>query len=192
MVKNIAYPRRITLHANALATLAEKPSSYRIVAATILNRAPLLTPTPHPFEQAYYEYQAKLARAISSPLPTDVYFKPGSLLERRFALEERQREKEAFGEDFTPLISLPVEDTGKGGGKSLADQLAEEASLEEKPQPRTHKDDLEKNIKSLNRAGERNLYLLVKKNRKTNSWQFPQGGVEKAEALHKVRTHPLT
>lgn len=192
MVKNIAYPRRITIHANALATLAEKPSSYRIVAATILNRAPLLTPTPHPFEQAYYEYQAKLARAISSPLPTDVYFKPGSLLERRFALEERQREKEAFGEDFTPLISLPVEDTGKGGGKSLADQLAEEASLEEKPQPRTHKDDLEKNIKSLNRAGERNLYLLVKKNRKTNSWQFPQGGVEKAEALHKVRTHPLT
>lgn len=161
---------------------------HRLVAAAILNRAPILTATPHPFEQAYYHYQARLARAISSPLPTDVYFKPGSLIERRFALEERQREKEAFGQDFDPVIALPVEEDGKSGGKSLADQLEEEASLEEKPQPRTHRADIENDVRSLDRAGERNLYLLVKKDRKANAWQFPQGGVEKNEALHKVRT----
>jgi len=161
---------------------------HRIVAATILNRAPILTATPHPFEQAFYNYQARLARAISSPLPTDVYFKSGSLLERRFALEERQREKDAFGQDFTPVIGLPVEDAGKSGGKSLADQLEEEASLEEKPQPRAHKADQENDIRSLDRAGERNLYLLVKKPRNRNAWQFPQGGIDKDEALHKVCT----
>lgn len=86
------------------------------------------------------------------------------------------------------MIGLPIEDVGKGGGKSLADQLEEEAGLEEKPQPRAHRADLEKDIRSLDRAGERNLYLLVKKDRKKDAWQFPQGGIEKNEALHKVRT----
>ena len=117
-----------------------------------------------------------------------MYFKPGSLLEKRFALEERQRERDAFGQDFTPIISLPVEEDGKSGGKSLADQLAEEAGLEEAPQPRIHSSDKENDVKSLDRAGERNLYLLVKKDRKANSWQFPQGGLEQNESLHKVCT----
>lgn len=184
----VAFPRRPILYFKGLATIAaeKKSSSYRIVAATILNRAPLLTPTPRPFEEAYYAYQARIARAISSPLPTEVYFKPGSLLERKFALEERQREKDAFGQDFTPVIGLPVEDVGKGGGKSLADQLEEEAELEEKAQPRIHRTDIEKDVRSLDRARERNLYLLVKKDRKKDTWKFPQGGVEKNEALHKV------
>ncbi|CAG7854165.1 SubName: Full=Related to MRPL17-mitochondrial ribosomal protein, large subunit {ECO:0000313/EMBL:CCA68916.1} [Serendipita indica DSM 11827] len=184
------YSQRTALRFRTLATEASNKTT-RIVAATILNRAPFLTPTPDPFEQAYYDYQARLARAISSPLPTDVYFKPGSLLERRFALEERQREKAAFGEDFTPIISLPVDEDGKGGGKSLADQLAEEAGLEEPPQPRIHRADKEKDVKSLDRAGERNLYLLVKKDRKANSWQFPQGGLENDEALHKAALREL-
>jgi large subunit ribosomal protein L46 len=184
----VAFPKRPIIYFKGLATAAaeNKSSSYRIVAATILNRAPLLTRTPHPFEEAYYAYQAHIARAISSPLPTEVYFKPGSLLERKFALEERQREKDAFGQDFTPVIGLPVEDVGKGGGKSLADQLEEEAELEEKPQPRVHRADTEKDVRSLDRAGERNLYLLVKKDRKKDTWKFPQGGIEKNEALHKV------
>jgi large subunit ribosomal protein L46 len=85
------------------------------------------------------------------------------------------------------MVGLPVEDVGRGGGKSLADQLEEEAGLEEKPQPRVHPADTKKDLKSLDRAGERNLYLLVKKDRKKDTWKFPQGGVEKNEALHKVR-----
>jgi len=189
---NCGFPalrRGSILHFKGIATIEAggKPPSYRIVAATILNRAPLLTPTPHPFEQEYYAYQARIARAISSPLPMDVYFKPGSMLERKFALEERQREKDAFGEDFMPAIELTVEESGKGGGKSLADQLEEEAGLEEKPRPRIHRADTENDVKSLDRAGERNIYLLVKKNRKRDAWKFPQGGLEKTEALHMVR-----
>ncbi|KIM31990.1 hypothetical protein M408DRAFT_241881 [Serendipita vermifera MAFF 305830] len=190
LTRQQAFPRRSIIHFNGLATVAADKKT-RIVASTILNRAPILTPTPHPFEKEYYAYQERIARSISSPLPTDVYFKPGSLLERRFALEERQREKDAFGQDFTPMIGLPVEDVGKGGGKSLADQLEEEAGLEEKPQQRTHRADVEKDVRSLDRAGERNLYLLVKKDRKKDTWKFPQGGVEKNEALHKAAVREL-
>ncbi|KAG8816331.1 54S ribosomal protein L17 mitochondrial [Serendipita sp. 401] len=183
-------PRRTLVPFNTFATIANDGNT-RIVAATILNRAPILTPTLEPFEEAYYDYQARLARAISTPLPTDAYFKPGSLLERRYALEERQREKAAFGQDFTPTIGLSVEETDKSGGKSLADQLEEEASLEEKPMPRRHRADEENDVKSLDRAGERNLYLLVKKPRKTNAWQFPQGGIEREEALHQAALREL-
>jgi large subunit ribosomal protein L46 len=82
-----------------------------------------------------------------------------------------------------------VEESGEKGGKSLADQLAEEAALEEKPISRVHQADIQKDIRSLDRAGERNLYLLVKKDRKKDAWQFPQGGLEKGEALHKVNYH---
>ena len=40
--------------------------------------------------------------------------------------------------------------------------MAEEAELDEKPQPKVHHADVEGDVKSLDRFGERNLYLIVK------------------------------
>ena len=164
----------------------------QILTSTILNRSPILTRTLDPFEEAYYTYQRRLYRALSQTLPANVYFKPGSLLQRRVAIEELAREKEAFGEDWEPLRGLRVEEDdvaggeGEGaGGKSFAQQMAEEEELEEKPQPRVHRADAECDVKSLDRLGERNLYLVVKQN---SIWTFPTGSAEAEQVpLHKVR-----
>ena len=139
----------------------------QILISTILNRPPILTRTLDPFEEAYYAYQPRLYRALSQMLPANIYFKPGSLLQRRVATEELAREKEAFGEDWEPLRGLRVEEddvTSSEGGigtKSFAQQTAEEAELDEKPQPRVHHAGVEGDVKSLGRFGERNLYLIV-------------------------------
>ena len=165
-----------------------------ILASTILNRAPILTRTLDPFEEAYYIYQRRMYRALSQTLSADVYFKPGSLLQRRVAIEELAREKEAFGEDWEPLRGLRVEEDDVAGGeneggggfgtKSFAQQMVEEAELEEKPQPRVHRADVEGDVKSLDRLGERNLYLVVKQN---SVWTFPTGSVDTEQVLlHKV------
>jgi len=164
-----------------------------ILASTILNRSPILTRTLDPFEEAYYIYQRRIYRALSQTLPANVYFKPGSLLQRRVAIEELAREKEAFGEDWEPHHGLRVEEDDVAGGesggggigaKSFAQQMADEAELDEKPQPRVHRADMEGDVKSLDRLGERNLYLVVKQN---SVWTFPTGSTETEKVpLHKV------
>ena len=65
--------------------------------------------------------------------------------------------------------------------------MAEEAELDEKPQPRVHRADVEGDVKSLDRLGERNLYLIVKQD---SVWTFPTGPAEtKQVPLHKIRFH---
>ena len=65
--------------------------------AVILNRSPILSRSPTPFESTYYAYHRRIQRALTNPLPTEFYFKPGSLLEGIFKKEENAREKAAFG-----------------------------------------------------------------------------------------------
>jgi len=171
----------------------------QILTSTILNRSPILTRTLDPFEEGYHTYQRRLYRALSQTLPANVYFKPGSLLQRRVAIEELAREKEAFGEDWEPLRGLRVEEDDVAGGenegaggmgtKSFAQQMAEEAELEEKPQSRVHRADVEGDVKSLDRLGERNLYLVVKQDL---VWTFPTGSAETEEVpLHETALQRL-
>ena len=180
--------------ASSFKTGSSSSKDAQILTSTILNRSPILTRTLDPFEEAYYTYQRRIYRALSQTLPTNVYFKPGSLLQRRVAIEELAREREAFGEDWEPLRGIRVEDEDVAsdesegasgvGTKSFAQQMAEEAELEEKPQPRVHRADVEGDVKSLDRLGERNLYLVVKQN---SGWSFPTGSAETQQVpLHEV------
>lgn len=164
---------------------AEKP---RISTAIILNRSPILTKTPTPLETAFYSYQARIRRAISNPFPHDFYFKQGSLLQTRFNIEEREREKKAFGPRFLPPEDVDPEKAA--ADKAAVEQLAQQEGEGEELASRVHESDLKGDVKSLDRAGDRNLYLLlqVEENGK-QSWRFPQGGVEKGDFLHQVRLH---
>ena len=159
-------------------------STTNINTAVILNRAPIITRSPTPFERTYYAYQARIRRALHNPFPYDFYFKPGSLLEGKFNDAERQREREAFGR-----MSSSEEDASE----SSEDVPSKEADLlpgqeEIKPMPRLHESDKSGDVKELNRQGERNLYLLVhgKDSSGKQVWRFPQGGLKEDEALHQV------
>lgn len=160
----------------------------RLSAAIVLNRSPILTPSPTPFEKAYYAYQARIRRALHQPFPYDFYFKQGSLLETRYNLEEKDREQAAFGPTYAQddYQDQAKEEADKAAVKLLAQQEGEGESLA----PREHPSDKSGDIKSLDRAGERNLYLLLRsRDGDRDLWRFPQGGIEKGDFLHQVGHH---
>jgi large subunit ribosomal protein L46 len=151
--------------------------------AIILNRSPLITRTPSIFERAYYAYQARIQRALHNPFPYDFWFKQGSPLETRFRAEELKKERNAFGKPF----GMPAMDAeGNIVGPSYEDAGLQEE--DEESMPRVHPADTKGDVRSLDRKGQRNLYLLIKSMSEDEKevWKFPQGEVEKNELLHEV------
>ncbi|KIK63758.1 hypothetical protein GYMLUDRAFT_95315 [Collybiopsis luxurians FD-317 M1] len=169
---------------NAPISPAVKPT---LLTSIILNRAPIITRSPTSFERAYYAYQARLRRALHNPFPYDFYFKQGSILETRFTLEERKREKIAFGPQFG--IADDLDEEKAAANKAAVEQLAEQEGEGEEMMPRVHPSDEGGDYKSLDRKGKRNLYLLLQENE--GLWRFPQGNVKKGELLHQAAQRDL-
>lgn len=170
------------LHGRTFAT-----ASYHISTAVVLNRSPILTRTPTQFEQAYYAYQARIRRSLHNPFPFDFYFKQGSLLETRFNIEERKRERLAYGPAF--LAEESVSEEKKAADNAAVEQLSLQEGEGEDLMPRIHPADANNDVKSLDRRGKRNLYLLLLTFQDGKDiWRFPQGDVEKGQLLHQVRS----
>ncbi|KAI0316790.1 50S ribosomal subunit L30 [Amylostereum chailletii] len=168
-------------------TRPKKPSRPILKTSVILNRSPILTRTPTLFERAYYNYQARIQRALHNPFPHEFYFKPGSLLESKFNYEERRRERQMFGpgfgadSKFAPGADVTAEDLKKFGQDE--DQTT---AL------RKHASDISKDVKSLDRKGQRNLYLLMQKKEADKAvWRFPVGEVAEQEFLHEAAARNL-
>jgi len=166
------------------ATEVKRSAAKAVInTSVVLNRAPFLTRTPTPFELAYYSYQQRIRRALSNPFPHEFYFKPGSLLETRFNMEERKREKRAFGPGFLPAETVSEEE--RLANEAAVEQLAQQEGEGEELAPRVHAADAGGDVKSLDRLGQRNLYLLVQTPEK--QWLFPQGKAAGQDlALHQV------
>lgn len=164
----------------------KQAAKHTLNAGVILNRSPIITRTPTAFEKSYYAYQSRIQRALFNPFPNEFYFKPGSLLEGKFAAEERDREREAFGGPGTSGAS-DGNDAAIAASKQIMEVLGEEERV--KPMPRVHESDIKGDVKSLDRKGDRNLYLLVRGKNAAGKdvWRFPQGGVDAGELLHDVR-----
>ena len=153
--------------------------------AVILNRSPILTRTPTSLERAYYAYQARVQRALHNPFPHEFYFKPGSLLESKFNLEERKRDRKAFGPSFGADHPL-----APGAGVTAQDLKKFGRDEDETHAPRVHASDVNGDVKSLDRKGQRNLYLLIKQKagEVADAWKFPEIAVADNELLHEVRS----
>ncbi|KAL0947312.1 hypothetical protein HGRIS_013431 [Hohenbuehelia grisea] len=168
---------------------AKRRVRSNLTASVILNRSPIITREPTPFETAYYDYQARIRRALHNPFPYEFYFKQGSLLEARFNIEETQRERNSFGDEF---VGQSGSTEVKEEDKKAAEQLSQQEGEGEVIMPREHPADVSGDVKSLDRAAERNLYLLVRaKQDGKDIWRFPQGGVEKGELLHQAAQRDL-
>lgn len=171
---------------------AKRPPRAQISAAVILNRSPIITRTPTLFERAYYAYQARIRRSLHNPFPFDFYFKQGSLLETRFNMEEKKRERRAFGPSFGKDDEF-VSKEKAAADKAAADQLALQEGETEELMPRVHPADTARELHSLDRKGKRNIYLLLQTTKQGKDvWRFPQGGVEKGELLHQVSRFNLS
>jgi len=106
-------------------------------------------------------------------------------------MEEKEREKAAFGSKFV------TEEEWRDPAKIEADKaavrvLAQQEGEDEPLAPREHPSDKTGDTKSLDRAGERNLYLLLKsKMDDKDLWRFPQGVLEKGDLLHQVSSEVI-
>jgi large subunit ribosomal protein L46 len=146
-------------------------------ASVIVNRSPTVTRSPSRFEKTFFQYQSRIARALRNPFPYEFYFKQGSPLEAQFNIEERKRERQAFGR-----LTRTMWDT------TDANLEAAELAKEEvgKRATRFTEADKRRDVHSLDRRGERHIYLMTKS--EDGSWSFPQATIRRGEFLHQVRT----
>ncbi|KAF9532417.1 50S ribosomal subunit L30 [Crepidotus variabilis] len=172
------------------ATRPKKTVKAQISTAILLNRSPTITRTPGQFERAYFAYEQRLRRALHNPFPYDFYFKQGTLLETRFNLEERKREKLAFGPGF--LEKENISEEKRAADIAAVETLAQQEGEGEELMPRSHSADEAADVKSLDRAGTRNLYLLLQTLEDGKDvWRFPQGEVENSQFLHQAALSDL-
>jgi len=147
-------------------------------ASVIVNRSPTITRSSTRLEKTFFQYQSRIARALHNPFPYEFYFKQGSPLEAQFNIEERKRERQAFGR-----LTRPVWEATE------ANLEAAELAREEVGKRATRFTDADKrrDLRSLDRRGERNLYLITKSG--DSSWSFPRAPIRKGEFLHQVRNN---
>ncbi|KAF7800261.1 hypothetical protein EIP86_011508 [Pleurotus ostreatoroseus] len=169
-----------TTNENAEELPLKWPHSATIHTGIVLNRHPIISRTPTKFERAYYAYQSRIERALHNPFPYEFYFRPGSLLEGKFNEEEAKRERKAFGR----VVHL----------SNVKNTLAEGMTTEEPlvVMPRKSQADITGDLKSLNRKGDRNLYLVIKsKEDGKDVWKFPHTELVGEEALHEAAKREL-
>ena len=154
------------------------PSKPLLEASVIVNRSPTITRSPSRFEKTFFQYQSRIARALHNPFPYEFYFKQGSPLEAQFNIEERKRERQAFGR-----LTRTMWDTTEANLEAA--ELAKEDVG--KRAARFTEADKRKDSHSLDRRGERNLYLVTKS--EEGLWSFPRSAIKKGEFLHQVRNH---
>lgn len=160
-----------------------------------MSRQPLILRDLSPFEQQYYLYQKNLERDHAAPFGSEFYFKKGSVAERRWKQQESERlsGSSTSPSTTTSTSSKPTSTESSTESSQLQDEISEEdrvAALEAQIQfnDRITEADRQKDMKSLERALARTLYLIVKKPREQHAWQFPQGGVRVCENLQEVKT----
>ncbi|WVW82195.1 hypothetical protein I302_104201 [Kwoniella bestiolae CBS 10118] len=143
-------------------------------ASLLLSRTPLLTPTPTELEQTYYAYSRALRHSLSTPLPTEFYFKSGSLPLRRYLKAEHEYETETYGERLA------------GGKPESIGDIPPETEYEVLPRNHWEQQDIKdgKGDKSLERYPEEEVYCLVQDKQK--KWVFPSTGVERLQSLDEA------
>ncbi|KAI8142054.1 39S mitochondrial ribosomal protein L46-domain-containing protein [Fennellomyces sp. T-0311] len=152
----------------------------RILASVILSRAPQITRDSTPFEKAYFDYKEKLERQNATTFPTEFYFKKGSLAEKRWKEEEEAR-RQAMADPQTSLTAAAAEKQAQFEQNDAAAINKVEKSS------RITQADINKDVKNLDRALQRTLYLVVNK----SEWQFPQGQIDSTEYLHEAAERQL-
>jgi large subunit ribosomal protein L46 len=184
-------------------------SSYAVNAGVVLSRPPQITRDLHPFESAFFLYQKRLNERLALPFTRYFYFKKRTPADLEWKRKMKQRLTPArdigrykgYGDEawndevlvgaeesnFDWQVGRLLDDAGTDGrevGETETKGMKKvERELFDRPMPRRTEADEKNDTKSLNRALQRTLYLLVKT--KEGKWQFPQDRLNE-EHLHGV------
>ncbi|KAI8917074.1 39S mitochondrial ribosomal protein L46-domain-containing protein [Powellomyces hirtus] len=162
-----AIPRR------CLATAAG--ASQKPHVGILLKRDPIILRQLTEFEHAYYAYRDSIEQGESRPFNPEFYFKKGSTAEQRWlAAQESATEKTPSGK--LRIVQPRDEEVGSLDAANRATEA-----------------DAKKDMKSLDRALDRTLYLVVKRaaGPMKGTWQLPSGALEADEVLHDGATRHL-
>ncbi|GAA6024791.1 hypothetical protein JCM10207_005587 [Rhodosporidiobolus poonsookiae] len=155
------------------------PSPFRVVAAALVSRPPLILPALSPLERTYYAYQRRLHRALSKPVSASSawFFKQGSAADKAFTQFDARVSKEDTGAEEEGRAYEAAREEVEGSSEVVG-RLETQA-------------DKTGDVRSLERKADRTLYLVLKKDRKEHAWQFPQGAVEGTESLADAAVREL-
>ena len=176
--------------------------AYQIQAGVVLSRPPLLTRDLHPFEKAFFFYQKRLNERLALPFTRYFYYQRDTPADIDWKKKIKQRltpardigvynayNKDAWDDEI--LVGATESEP-----EAMVEALVKDAQVEneedgpskkekvEKPQPRITEADKAGDVRSLNRALSRTLYLVVKGSKGT--WGFPSGVLEGKEDLLRV------
>lgn len=177
---------------------AAPSTSYAINAGVVLSRPPQITRDLHPFESAFFLYQRRLNERLALPFTRYFYFKKRTPADLEWKRKMKQRltpardigRYQGYGDeawndellvgskesDFEWQVERLLEDAGTDGKAAGEVEQRGMKTVEreefEKPMSRRTEADEKNDTKSLGRALQRTLYLLVKN--KDGQWQFPQ------------------
>ena len=187
-------------------------ASYAINAGVVISRPPQITRDLHPFEAAFFLYQRRLNERLALPFSRYFYIGGNTPGDREWKRKIRQRltpardigkysgyGAEAWNDEllvgakeseFEHQVGRLLEDAESSGASAEDGETSGQKKVErepvEKPMPRITQADKENDTKSLNRALQRTLYLLVKS--KDGRWEFLQDRLDE-ENLHAVCYH---
>ncbi len=182
-------------------------AEYRIRSGVILTRAPLITRALSPFENAFFFYQKRLNERLVLPFRHTFYFKRDTAadLDWRIKFEERgeiaakelgryyAQGRNAWNDELLVGSTLSNEERVREillkDGELRVTEDGEKAPPDEivpveRPMDRITEADKTNDVRRLDRALDRTLYLIVQ--RTDGQWQFPTEDVPTDEHLHEV------
>ncbi|PYH45618.1 CAF1 family ribonuclease [Aspergillus saccharolyticus JOP 1030-1] len=185
-----------------------KPT-HTIKAGVLLSRPPQITRDLTDFEKAYFFYQRRLNERLTLPFTKYFYFKRGTPADEDWKRKIRERQtaardigkynaysKEAWNDEL--LVGAPESDPAHQvemliqDAEATVNATSQDTSKKEeipRPHPRWTEADEKGDQKSLNRALQRTLYLLVQS--KEGYWKLPSSAVETEETLKQAAERTL-
>ncbi|KAB8239169.1 ribonuclease H-like domain-containing protein [Aspergillus alliaceus] len=182
---------------------------YTINAGVALSRPPQITRDLSQFEKAYYFYQKRLNERLALPFTKYFYFKRGTPADEDWKRKIRERQtpardigkynaysKDAWNDELLvgAVESEPdhqVEMLVQDAEATVNATSQDTSKKEEIPRPfsRVTEADEKNDQRSLNRALQRTLYLLVQT--KEGYWKLPSSEVEQEETLRLAAERTL-
>ncbi|RAL14819.1 mitochondrial 54S ribosomal mL46 domain-containing protein [Aspergillus homomorphus CBS 101889] len=185
-----------------------KPA-YTIKAGVLLSRPPQITRDLTDFEKAYFFYQRRLNERLTLPFTKYFYFKRGTPADEDWKRKIRERQTaardignynayspEAWNDEL--LVGAVESDPAHQvemlvrDAEATVNATSQDTSKKEevaRPMPRVTEADEKGDDKSLNRALQRTLYLLVQS--KEGYWKFPSSPVETEETIKQAAERTL-
>lgn len=176
----------------------------------ILTRAPLLTRKLHPFETSFFFYQKRLEERLNNSFIPRIYYKPDTAKRMEWDLKIGERGGRVAKElgPYNGKSVLAWQDELKVGDQTSSEEHLLKSLLKDAearvsddaeiipegdvepvtlPSGRETEADRKGDVRRLDRALDRTLYLVVKGK---DGWAFPADVIPRGENVHEVSPKP--